>query len=56
MVSTGVLVLMRSACKDMILRGASVDDLSQNLKLGCFVRSVAAEVSKDRKSLFSAVS
>jgi len=55
-VSTGVLVLMRSSCKDMMLGGASVDDVSQKVKLGCFVRSVAAEVSKDRNGLFSAVS
>ena len=55
-VSTGVLVLMRSACKDMMLGGASVDDISQNLKLVCFVPRVAAEVPKDRNGLFSAVS
>ena len=34
-VSTGVLVLMRSACKDMMLGGASVDGVSQNVKLVC---------------------
>ena len=54
--STDVLVLLRSACKDMMLGGASVDDVSQNVKLGCFVPRVAAEVSKVRNGLFSAVS
>ena len=55
-VSTGVLVLMGNACKDMILGGASDDGVSQKVKVGCFVSCVAAEVSKDRNGLFSAVS
>ena len=34
MVSNGGLVLKGSACKDMISGGATVDGVSQNVKLG----------------------
>ena len=53
--STGVLVLMRSAYKDVMLGGAFVNGVSQNVKM-CCVRRVADEVSKDRNGLFIAVS
>jgi hypothetical protein len=56
LVSNGGVLLMRSACKTVILGVASVDGVSQNVKLGCFVLRIAAEVSKDPNGLFSAVS
>ena len=53
MVSTGVFVLMRSAYKDMMLGGAFVNGVSQNVRLCCCVRRVAADVSRGPNGFMS---
>jgi hypothetical protein len=51
-VSTGVLVLMRSACKVMMFGGASVEG-GRKVKLCCCVQHVAADVSRGPNGLMS---